>query len=227
MRLINNLKAFNRKERFILLHKVLGFSDRSFRLGEAFRAELSECLEVDIPSDAFVAMDYHFDWLQMAMYLTANPRPRGLIRNSDNDLVAGNQEDIDLLIAFEKQARTHLVLVEAKGVTTWSNEQLQSKADRIQRIFAPGRPGRDSVEPYFVMMSPKESENETLRETREALADSNGSAIRTFWFPLPLPNGLVKPTRCDSKGKSNAEEHHIRLDIVSPTWLATHRIGRT
>ena len=63
MRLIDNLKAFNRKERFILLHKVLGFSDQSFRLGDAFRAELSECLEVDIPSDAFVAMDYHFDWL--------------------------------------------------------------------------------------------------------------------------------------------------------------------
>ena len=223
MRLIDNLKAFNRKERFILLHKVLGFSDQSFRLGDAFRAELSECLKVDIPSDAFVAMDYHFDWLQMAMYLTVNPRPGRQIRNSDKDLVVGNQMDIDLLIAFEKDARTHLVLVEAKGDTAWSNDQLGSKVERLQRIFTEDRPGRDSVEPHFVMMSPKKSDNEKLKKI---LAGLDKAAISPIWLPLPLPNGLVKPTRCDSDGKSNADDGYIRLDVVSPTWLSTHRVGR-
>lgn len=224
MRLIDNLKAFNRKERFILLHKALGFSDQSFRLGDAFRAELSECLKVDVPSNAFVAMDYHFDWLQMAMYLTVNPRPRGLVSNPGEDLVVGNQEDIDLLIAFEKWTKTHLVLVEAKGDTAWSNDQLQSKVDRLQRIFAKGRPGRGAVIPHFVMMSPKESDNEKLKAILEGLDEAADS---TNWLPLPLPNGLVKPTRCDRQGESSAGGHHIRLDVVSPTWLATHRVGRT
>ena len=75
------------------------------------------------------------------MYQTVNSRPGGLIRNSDKDLVVGNQEDIDLLIAFEKQAKTHLVLVEAKGGTAWGNDQLRSKASRLQHIFAKGRLG--------------------------------------------------------------------------------------
>ena len=224
MRLIDNLKAFNRKERFILLHKVLGFSDQSFRLGDAFRAELSECLKVDIPPDAFVAMDYHFDWLQMAMFLIDYPRPGGPIPNPGNkDLVVGNQQDIDVLIAFEKDARTHLVLVEAKGDTAWSNDQLELKVERLQRIFAKDRPGRDAVEPHFVMMSPKESDNETLKNT---LAELDKAVISPIWLPLPLPNGLAKPTRCDSHGKSNAEGGYIRLDVVSPNWLATHRVGR-
>lgn len=223
MSLINNLKAFNRKERFILLHEVLGFSGQSFRLSEVFRAELSERLKIGIPTDHFVAMDYHLDWLQLAMYLTAYPQHNGLISNLDNDLVYGSQRDIDLLIVFDgkvKGAKTHLVLVEAKGDTAWRNDQLQPKAERLQRIFADGRPGRHLVDPCFVMMSPKESKNEKLKKTVA------GMGVRTIWFPLPLPYGLVKPTRCDLEGKSNAKGGHIRLDTVSPTWPRTHRVGR-
>lgn len=220
MSLINNLKAFNRKERFILLHKALGFSDQSFRLGDAFRAELSESLGiVEIPSDALVVMDYHLDWLQMAMYLTANPnqRPSGLIHNPPEDyLVKGTQQDIDLLVAFERKRKTHVILVEAKGDTAWDNDQMELKADRLNHIFSEGRPGRDTVEPHFVIMSPKESKNEKFKATLDGMNLSDNGPI---WLPLSLPNGLVKVTRCDRAGADEASGDRIRLDCVSPTWL--------
>ena len=215
--LINNLKAFNRKERFILLHKAIGFSDQSFRLGDAFRTELSESLGiVEIPSDALVVMDYHLDWLQMAMYLTANPQPSGLIPNPAKDLVKGTQQDIDLLVAFELKRKTHVILVEAKGDTAWSNKQMSLKTDRLKHIFAEGRPGRDAVEPHFVIMSPKESKNENFKATLDGMNLSGNGPV---WLPLPLPNGLVKATRCDRSGADNASGDRIRLDCVSPTWL--------
>ena len=223
MRLIDNLKAFNRKERFILLHKALGFTDQSFRLGKAFRNDLSRKLAVDVPPDAFVAMDYHLDWLQMAMYLTDHPRRSGPVRNQK--LVAGNQEDIDLLIAFENADKTQVVLVEAKGDTAWDNEQLRNKVKRLRYIFRSGGPGTESVEPYFVMMSPKKSANRELNEKLQEMEDSCPS-IKTIWLPLPLPNGLVKATRCDREGNSNANAKWIRLDIVSPAWAPTNRVGR-
>ena len=61
MTLIDHLKSFNRRERFILLHRALDFEGQSFRLGADFRRELTSCIGCNIPTDAFVAMDYHLD----------------------------------------------------------------------------------------------------------------------------------------------------------------------
>ena len=67
--LIDHLKAFNRKERFILLHEALGFHGQSFRMSANFSQRLGDCLGVRVPENAFVAMDYHLDWLQIALLL--------------------------------------------------------------------------------------------------------------------------------------------------------------
>ena len=68
--------------------------EESFRLSSGFRGELPRKLDVKIPDDAFVAMDYHIDWPQMAISSVT-----GIVRNEG--LGDGNQEDIDLLVAFE------------------------------------------------------------------------------------------------------------------------------
>ncbi len=98
-------------------------------------------------------MDYHLDWLQMALYLAATPSPPSPIPN--DDLFKANQEDVDLLVAFDDTATTHLVLVEAKMETGWRNSQLRSKAQRLRLIFGTGRPGAASATPRFVLASPK------------------------------------------------------------------------
>ena len=111
--LITHLRSFNRKERFILLREALGTD--TFCLDDAFRERLGNLLGVTVPADAFVAMDYHLDWLQMALFLAATSSPPSSIPN--DDLFKANQEDVDLLVAFDDAATTHLVLLEAKMET--------------------------------------------------------------------------------------------------------------
>ena len=205
MDLISNLKAFNRKERFILLHETLGFQEESFRLGDAFRIQLHERLRIAIPKDAFVAMDYHLDWLQMAMYLIENPRPEQPIHN--DDMVVANQEDVDLLVCFSDGPRMRLVLIEAKSDTPWSNKQLCSKANRLDRIFGEGRPGTKSVIPSFVMMSPTESKRLKTCSWPEWMRPGG----EPIWLPLSLPDGLMKPTRCNEAGETDENGNSIRL----------------
>lgn len=79
---IDYLQLLNRKERLHLLREALG--ETTFRLDERFRTRLQSCLRdsprgaVSIPPDAFVAMDYHLDWIAMALRLAADdPRATG------------------------------------------------------------------------------------------------------------------------------------------------------
>ena len=67
--LIEHLRSFNRKERFILLSHALGRD----RLGEGFRSRLREAISRTVPETAYVAMDHHLDWLQLALYLADKP----------------------------------------------------------------------------------------------------------------------------------------------------------
>ena len=207
---IDHLKSFNRKERFLLLCDALGFDNQTFPLAEDFINKLSGRIGHEIPRDAYAAMDYHLDWLQMALYLASDPSPLDPILN--DDLVKANQEDIDLLVAFEGRGTTHLVLIEAKGDTGWTNDQLGSKANRLKVIFGEGRPGTDLIRCYFVMMSPKESERICSKKWPDWMKPHG----EPLWLQLRFPEGLRKVTRCtndESKTRSK-DGHYLRLDHV-------------
>jgi hypothetical protein len=49
--------------------------------------------------------------------------------------LAASQEDVDLLIAWEDLRGRHLVLIEAKGFTGWSNAQMNRTTARLGAIF--------------------------------------------------------------------------------------------
>jgi len=191
-KLIDYLKRFNRKERFILLSHAMG--QTAFRLDLGFRDKLRDKLGIAIPGDAFVAMDYHLDWLQMALYLA--DKGGSLSRVIENcNLVRANQEDIDLLIAFkDERDETHLVLIEAKADTGWTNKQVASKEERLSLILD----GRSNVKPHYILMSPRKSERL--------------NADRWHWLELPLDKGLLKVTRCDENKmpSRNGESLFIR-----------------
>ena len=53
--LIEILRQFNRKERFFLIGQALG--NREFSLDARFRKELGDEIGVEIPGNAFVALD--------------------------------------------------------------------------------------------------------------------------------------------------------------------------
>lgn len=201
-KVIDLLQRFNRKERFLLLNHVLGeAAGEVFRLNSDFNESLRDILGLDgIPSDAFVAMDYHLDWIQMAVYLAdGNSQSRCIVYN--DDLVKANQEDVDLLVAFEDGStkKVHLVLIEAKADTGWTNKQLQSKAKRLKQIF--NEKALRYVTPHFVLMSPGGGARITTDEWPHWMGGASGSAL---WLKLPFPDGRLKVTRCDEDRKNSA-----------------------
>ena len=202
--LLEHLRSFNRKERFILLRDALG--ENAFTLDERFRARLGATIGVDVPDDAYVAMDYHLDWIQMALYLAGTPSPPSPIPNID--LFRANQEDVDLLVAFDGPSTTHVVLVEAKMETGWTNSQLHSKAQRLRLIFGPGRPGADLATPLFVLASPREPGRVHTDTWPEWMAPRG----RPPWMELPRPEGLREVTRCTAQGKVSASGLFLRID---------------
>lgn len=201
--LVGHLRSFNRKERFILLSDALGRE----RLGEDFRNRLGDCVGVRVPTDAYVAMDYHLDWLQMALYLADKPERQERVPN--DDLVAGTQEDADLLVAFEGESTTHLVLVEAKVETGWTNNQLGSKAERLARIFCEGRPGVHLTTPHYVLASPRPPSENVSTDGWPPWMMREG---RPVWMELRRPPGLRKVTRCDENGRPSASGEFLRID---------------
>ena len=120
-------------------------------------------------------------------------------------LYKGQQEDIDFIIAFkDKKQITHIVLIEAKGVTSWSTKQLKSKAERLSEIFHGYK--EKQMQPHFVLMSPKKSDkiSGSIGEWPEWMKGYKH-------IPLKTNNSddaeLLKVIRCDknAKAKSNGE----------------------
>ena len=202
--LVEHLRSFNRKERFILLREALG--DHTFLLDDDFRRRLEQCVGLTIPQDAFVAMDYHLDWLQMSLYLAANPSPTQPMPN--DGLVTATQRDVDLLVAFDEGATTHLLLLEAKMETAWNSEQLRKKAKRLRCIFGPDRPGTDQVDLRLVLLSPGEP---TLPDSIK-WPDKMKPKGKPLWMELPRPPGLRKVTRCRKDLTPSARGTFLRID---------------
>lgn len=121
--LMEFLESLNRKERFFLIGDALG--NRTFQLSADYQSRLGEALDISIPDGAFVAMDYHLDWIHASLFLTQPGVDREGFHPNIEPVATGNQEDADLLVAFEKEGLTHLVLVEAKAETGWTNMQEQ------------------------------------------------------------------------------------------------------
>ena len=211
--LVNHLRSFNRKERFILLTETLG--ERTFSLDAGFRRRLSTVLGTDVPSNAFVAMDYHLDWLQMALFLARTPNASRLIRKGDvlsegQEDFNANQMDIDLLVAFDQDATTHLVLLEAKMETGWTNQQMRKRARRLHQIFR-DESGSIPAQPHLVLLSPRPPRRLDTATWCDWMK-RNGKPV---WMELPRPVGLRKVSRCDESGHASEEGGFLRMDILA------------
>ena len=79
------------------------------------------------------------------------------------EIIKGNQEDIDLLIAYLEGNECHLLFLEAKGrletLDSKAIKQLNSKADRLKKIFGECGDMWDAVTPHFALIPPIKPEN--------------------------------------------------------------------
>lgn len=206
--LIDNLKRFNRKERFFLVGMALG--NESFQLSDSFRRQLGELFGIDLPDRIFCAMDYHIDWIFACLYLAFHPEAENTTVHQNHGQLTGSQEDIDFVIAYREANTYHLIFLEAKGVTSWSNAQLQSKIQRLQNIFTDTNSSwRQHVEPHFAIISPAEPEKVLYGDWPHWIVDP---ATRRFrWLRLRLPAELDYPTRCGDDGTPSRDGRYWKV----------------
>ena len=188
--LIEYLKKFNSKERFFLAGEILG--NPSFTLAEDFREKLSKELQIAILADAFSAMDYHIDWLYACLCLAKDGDVNKVYDNKES-IIKGQQEDIDWLIAFSSENKYHIILIEAKGVTGWTNKQMDSKVERFRQIFGEKADNFTDVIPHFVTMSPfplsSKLDSDNWLEWMKP----------PIWLELPIREDLSCVQRCNKE----------------------------
>lgn len=149
--IIKNLHNFNRKERDHLMKFALSDSPSHPTISDTLWNKIApNAPRLDKPDERkmFVGMDYHLNWLFAALKLSEhyennridpqkNVWPKSL-KDSEKPSgppIQGNQEDIDLLIAFHEDEKVlHLILIEAKFDTGWGSKQFRSKARRLNAI---------------------------------------------------------------------------------------------
>ena len=196
--MIDNLEGMNRKERFFLIGMALGKPD--FRLDSAFRQRLSAEFQVAIPDSAFIAMDYHLNWIHAAAALAfCTPTKEGVYDNADG-AIDGTQEDVDLLVAFEDAlGLNHLIMLEAKGVTPFINSQFEHKMNRLKTIFGKNGDRWSQIRPYFGLASPRDP----VRLRRDLCPAWLTVKGKIPWFKMPIPPGRIEVFRCDKGRRPN------------------------
>ena len=216
--LIENLQIFNRKERFAVIQNVYGNESDVVTLCEPFRKKLYKSLDEDIPvpNSVFLATDYHLDWIEVALVRTENNKiSLGTPFKSPSSSINTNQQDIDLLVAFNStvngECLTDLVLIEAKAYTGWNNDQLHSKVERLQKIFEDenGRKYCSIARPWLVLMSPKKS-NKVEHDYWPTWMKPYGDP-RWLIYNLPYRE---KITRCKEDGKWSKDDEYLVIDPV-------------
>lgn len=202
--LLTLLKSFNRKERFFLIGMALG--NPLFKLSKQFREALNDELGLEIPEDAFTAMDFHLDWIYASLFLSFDNSGDTIYSNIDN-MISANQEDVDFLIAYKQNDKYHLVLLEAKGVTGFTNRQLKSKIKRLEEIFGKDCEKYPNVIPHFALISRKRPVNIQTDDWPSWILNDG----EIPWIEMPLPSDLMRVTRCDEKAKADANGKFWRV----------------
>jgi hypothetical protein len=195
--LIAILKSFNRKERFHLVGQALG--NPEFKLSEPFRTDLGTTLRLSIPPDAFVAMDYHLDWLYGSIAVACDIE--GPHENS-REIIKGNQQDIDLLVVYREHEVIHVILLEAKGEGAWTSNQISPKAARIEKIFDENEWWwkKLNIHPHFVACSP---DNTFRLSVKEWPGWMKAEDDKVAWLKLQWPANQVQVFRCDATGRQD------------------------
>lgn len=189
--LISVLESFNRKERFFLVAQALG--NPKFELSPGFRWELGKTVGVPIPrppEKVFVAMDYHLNWVHASLVLASNGKDTSVTFPYEEKLVKNNQEDIDLLVAFEdSDDNCHLIFVEAKaygdkGFTHFKENQMKPKLKRLSKILENHRGKSPQVVPHLCLISGYKQRN---LKTFALSPEAAGSGTPTAWLELKTP----------------------------------------
>ena len=205
--LIECLRSFNSKERFFLVGEMLG--KPKFQPSPEFLKKLYDALNLAIlQPPVFCAMDYHLDWIYASLKLAGDRQDGPVYLNSEGKIKA-QQEDVDFLIAGDADDLCHMILIEAKGVTGWSNRQMTSKAKRLCGIFGDDANERSGVRPHFVIMS--QCERGKLDQSGWPKWMTAGIG-KVSWVRLPVPEKLKRVARCDGNATEDRNGRYWKVE---------------
>ena len=208
--LIELLESFNRKERFFLISQALG----NFQMSDHFRRQLGNTVGVEIPAGSFTAMDYHLDWLTAALVAYDVGDTDKIFDNPRQQTIHGTQRDVDLLVAFRAGNTYHIVLVEAKGDTGWTNRQMHSKANRLTQIFGPNGDRYAEVCPHICLSSPKKPQRLKVDEWPVWMRKDDDSFN---WLELNFPANRRIVTRCHADRNPSAQGQYFCITTSRET----------
>ncbi|HEX7927925.1 MAG TPA: hypothetical protein VF678_10050 [bacterium] len=207
------------------METVLGWHDLSqIRINAHFGRELKRVLQLpmSVPSTAFVAVDYHIDWLYGAVGIAQsgvdpklffqsakenrprkNPNHYSRAAKQYEREIAGSQEDIDLLIAFaDAQGHVHLIFGEAKFDQDWDRKQLHRKCERLKTWSEFAAQNNCDVSSYLVLLSPKKpGKVRSILKSGVAMAGELARGHAELpWIPLKTNRAFLKVERCNGRG---------------------------
>lgn len=185
------LRAFDRRERGLVVAWAL---DRiGFSIGFEFRTQLAQSLPAScspVSADAFAAMDYEMRWLHGALAATIGVTEGYVAQAATEEHgsllppLPWTNEDVDLLVAYSKEAGVQLLMIEAKGYTSWDPNQISHKKERLRALF--GEDGRrfPGVCPHLVFVGPVPPRKGGEPWPEWMLTDNE-----PVFIPLPQPTG--------------------------------------
>ena len=159
-------------------------------------------------------MDYHIDWVVGALKkYTSNSGELNFPNkeNEDGRLVTGNQEDVDLLVAFRDDSKNyHLIFLEAKAYSGWNSKQMRSKAKRLDWIFKEAGERYGDVTPHFCLMSPSPPVKLETNGWPKWWLKSDSKEIK--WLKLKVRKKRLKVTRWnDSEDRPSQNGSDFRV----------------
>lgn len=209
MVVIEYLESFNRKERFHLVGQLLGNTE--FKLDPIVFMKILSILGLEPPLRYFSAMDYHLDWIHASLTLAYGEKSPVFF--NDNACITATNEDVDFLIAFiDDIGITHIIMIEAKGDTSFTNAQLKSKADRLSKIFGEDGANWKTVRPHFLVCSPKQSMRIDYSELCPFMINQETKSLN--WFRLYMPVNQRKVTRCNEDGGVSQGGQYWKIEEI-------------
>ena len=210
------LSRFNRTEPDLLFRDAFGHSANKLQLSSSFRKRIEETAGLsNVPQDAWWATEYPFNSLAGALLLYAKGESSieqatpNRVKENLRNLAENGREDVDFIVSYDNT----LILIEAKAFTSYKNTQMTSKLARLELVyeFYQSVPNveKPSVDFHFLLTSPTRPQRLQAKWPTWACKGKIPP-----WMPLQdtlHPDGVLRVTRCDGKGKTTARGEHWRV----------------
>jgi len=201
---IQLLYDFSCHERSYVIRHITGECDISSK----YEDMITNYLKIPQCKVEFWDIDYSIDWLYAALFISQT-EPLGNVYENVKNLIKGNNEDVDILLALRANDIIDLVMIEVKVEKPFDKSQLASKVRRLLGIFGVNGDQFPHIRPHWILASPYKSKRINTDGWPNWMIKEDGEF---HWYEMRKNFPSMKVTRCDSKGIACKNGSHWILD---------------